>query len=230
MKKQVIPNHIAIILDGNRRWAKKRGLPTFFGHKKGADRLKEIVEYSQKIGVRVLTTYVFSTENWNRSTQEVSYLMDLLVEFFNKYLAEMKAKNIKFRHLGSRERLSKKVCEILDGAEKETEKNTGIIFCVALNYGGRNELVEAVRKIVKKGIPSQKITEAVIEQNLYSAELPDPDLVIRTSGEKRLSGFLLWQSAYSELYFTKTLWPDFTPIKLDKAIVEFNDRQRRFGK
>jgi undecaprenyl diphosphate synthase len=228
--KPIIPNHIAIILDGNRRWAKKRGLPSIIGHKKGAERLKEIISYSAEIGVKIFTAYVFSTENWHRSKKEVDYLMKLLVDFIDKYLVEMKEKNIRFKHLGSKDELSDVVKDKIAKTEQETKNNTGMIFCPALNYGGRDELVKAVRKIVKTKIVSEKITEETIAENLYITGVSDPDLLIRTSGEQRLSGFLLWQSAYSELYFTKTLWPDFTPTQLDKAIEEYNNRQRRFGK
>ncbi len=222
-----IPRHIAFIMDGNRRWAKERGLPKLVGHQKGAEALKKIINHCGQIGVDVVTVYAFSTENWDRPKEEVDYLMELIVNWIGDYLPEIKEKGIRFRHMGNRDRLPDKVLKSLDAAIEETKDNHKMVFNLALNYGGRDELTRAVEKIARTG---EMITEEKVSNNLDSANLPDPDLVIRTSGEMRLSGFLLWQAAYSELYFTKKYWPDFDEEELDKAIEEYNSRQRRFGK
>ena len=226
---QKIPKHVAIIMDGNRRWAKERGLPTLMGHKKGAETVKKIVTHAGNLGVKVVTVYSFSTENWNRPAEEVSYLMNLFVEWIDGYLPEIKSKGICFRFIGKEDDLPDKVLARLKKAAEETKDNKNLIFNLAINYGGRDELVRAVKKIADRG-EAAKISEEMISANLDTAGLPDPDLVIRTSGEQRLSGFLLWQSAYSELYFPSVYWPDFDEREFDKAIEEYNHRQRRFGK
>lgn len=226
---QKIPEHVAIIMDGNRRWAKERGLPTLMGHKKGAETVKKIVTHAGNLGVKVITVFSFSTENWSRSADEVSYLMDLFVEWIDGYLPEIKSKGISFRFIGKEDGLPDKVLARLKKAAGETKDNKNLIFNLAINYGGRDELVRAVKKIVDRG-EAAEISEELINANLDTAGLPDPDLIIRTSGEQRLSGFLLWQSAYSELYLPSVYWPDFDEREFDKAIEEYNHRMRRFGK
>ena len=226
---QKIPEHVAIIMDGNRRWAKERGLPTLMGHKKGADMVKKIIEHAGNLGVRVVTVFAFSTENWSRSADEVDYLMNLFVEWIDGYLPEIMSKGICFRFIGKEDGLSDKVVARLKKAVDETKDNSKLTFNLALNYGGRDELVRAVKKIADRG-EAAEISEEMISANLDTAGLPDPDLIIRTSGEQRLSGFLLWQSAYSEMYFPAVYWPDFDEKEIDKAIEEYNHRQRRFGK
>lgn len=222
-----IPKHIAFIMDGNRRWATENGLPKLVGHQKGAEILKKIINHCGELGVQVVTVYAFSTENWDRPSEEVNYLMALIVEWINNYLSEITSKGIQLRHIGNRERLPEKVLKCLDNAVAQTKDNNKMVFNLAFNYGGRDELKRAVNRLVSESRP---ITEKNITDSLDTAGLPDPDLVIRTSGEMRLSGFLLWQAAYAELYFAEKYWPDFNEIELDKAISEFNSRQRRFGK
>jgi undecaprenyl diphosphate synthase len=225
-----IPDHIAIILDGNRRWAKAKGLPTFFGHKKGMENAKKIVLHAQNRGVKVITMYGFSTENWSRSEKEVGYLMKLFEKYIDKNIADYKKRGIRFRHIGSLKELPASLQEKIKHAIELTKDCTGIIANMALNYGGRDEIKRAIQKIIKSGVKASEIDFETISHNLDTAGLPDPDLVIRTSGEQRTSGFLLWQGAYSELYFPKVEWPDFDTDQFDKAIAEFNKRQRRFGK
>lgn len=225
-----IPEHIAIILDGNRRWAKAKGLPTFFGHKKGMENAKKIVLHAQKMGVKVITMYGFSTENWSRSEKEVGYLMKLFEKYIDANIADYKKRGIRFRHIGSLKELPVSLQEKIKHAIELTKDCTGIIANMALNYGGRDEIKRAVQKIIKSGIKASEVDFETISRNLDTAGLPDPDLVIRTSGEQRTSGFLLWQGAYSELYFPKVEWPDFDTDQFDKAVIEFNKRQRRFGK
>lgn len=225
-----IPEHIAIILDGNRRWAKAKGLPTFFGHKKGMENAKKIVLHAQKMGVKVITMYGFSTENWSRSEKEVGYLMKLFEKYIDTNIADYKKRGIRFRHIGSLKELPVSLQEKIKHAIELTKDCTGIIANMALNYGGRDEIKRAVQKIIKSGTKASEVDFETISRNLDTAGLPDPDLVIRTSGEQRTSGFLLWQGAYSELYFPKVEWPDFDTDQFDKAIAEFNKRQRRFGK
>ena len=225
-----IPNHIAIIPDGNRRWAKSKGLPTLVGHKKGFDKTVDIVIHAQKIGVKVITFYAFSTENWDRAKEEVDYLMDLFTQFFNKYMKKFHKLGIKLRHLGNMDRLPVTSAERLKAGVELTKDNDGLIVQLALNYGGRDEIKRAIQKIVAQGKSETEISEELIGQSLDTAGVPDPDLIIRTSGETRLSGFLLWQSAYSELHFVEKYWPEFTIKDFDDVIADFNNRQRRFGK
>ena len=225
-----IPSHVAIILDGNRRWAKERGLPTFFGHRKGMENAKKIVLYAQKVGVKVITMYAFSTENWSRSEKEVNYLMKLFENYIDKYIGDYHKRGVKFRHIGSLKELPASLQKKLKNAIELTKNNKGIIANLALNYGGRDEIKRTVQKLVSRGVKAEEVTLDLISANLDTAGLPDPDLIIRTSGEQRVSGFLIWQGAYSELYFPKTHWPDFGEKEFDKAIEEFNKRQRRFGK
>lgn len=228
-----LPKHIAIIMDGNRRWAKKRNLDPRLGHKKGAEVLENIVKYCNKIGIKYLTVYAFSTENWKRSKEEVGALMLLLQNYLDDFAKRADTDNIKIKMLGNREGLSKGLLKSLDNAIERTKNNTGVNFNVAFNYGGRDEIVKAVRKIAnevkEKNIEIEDITEELISNNLYTSGEPDPDLMIRTSGEIRTSNFLPWQLVYSEFYFTDKLWPDFTEDDLDEAINEYNRRNRKFG-
>lgn len=216
-------------MDGNRRWAKKRGLPPMAGHKKGYEKMKDVGDWCLARGIDFLTVYAFSTENWHRSKKEVDYLMNLLQQGLTKELPQFMEKNIRLKIIGSRDKLSAKLKKAIEAAENKTKDNTAGTLNIAINYGGRLEVVEAVRKIIKQGIPAGKITEDTISENVWTAGEPDPELIIRTSGEHRLSGFLTWQGVYSELYFTKKFWPDFSEKDLDEAIVEFNRRTRRFG-
>lgn len=228
-----IPQHIAIIMDGNGRWAKAQGKVRTYGHKAGAEVLKTIVRAADKIGVKVLTVYAFSTENWKRPLEEVNFIMDLLCLYLTKEIDEFNANNVQVRFIGTRVGMSAKVLEKMDYALESTKDNTGIILNIAVNYGSQLEIVEAVRKIAAKAaageISAAKIDEATIENNLYTAGLPAPDLLIRPGGDVRISNFLLWQIAYAEIYYTKTYWPDFKPEDLVDAIRVFQGRERRFG-
>lgn len=232
-KKNNLPTHIAIIMDGNRRWAKNNNLDVRLGHKKGAETLENIVRYCNKIGIKYLTVYAFSTENWKRSKEEVGALMLLLQNYLDDFAKRADTENIKINMLGNREELSKGLLKSIDNAIEKTKNNTGINFNVAFNYGGRDEIVRAVKKIandVKNNIIDiEAINEELISNNLYTKNVPDPDLMIRTSGEIRTSNFLPWQLVYSEFYFTDKLWPDFTEKDLDKAVEVYNTRTRKFG-
>ena len=233
MDKNNLPKHIAIILDGNRRWAKAKGRPASFGHKTGADTLEKIVRYANKIGIKHLTAYVFSTENWKRTTEEVSAIMAILQNYLDDFSKRANLENIKINIIGNPDRLSQKMQKSLQNCMERTKNNTGIVFNIALNYGGRDEIVRAVRtiaeKVQKDEIKPEEITENTISENLYTKNQPDPDLVIRTSGEERISNFLLWQIAYSEFLFVQKNWPDFTEEDLDRAIEEYQKRTRKFG-
>lgn len=228
-----LPTHIAIIMDGNRRWAKNNKLDVRLGHKKGAETLENIVRYANKIGIKYLTVYAFSTENWKRSKEEVGALMLLLQNYLDDFAKRADTENIKINMLGSRENLSKGLLKSIDKAIDKTKDNTGITFNVAFNYGGRNEILAAVKKIAENvkndKIHIDDITEELITENLYTKNMPDPDLLIRTSGEIRTSNFLPWQIVYSEFYFTEKLWPDFNENDLDEAIEEYNRRNRKYG-
>ena len=228
-----LPEHIAIIMDGNRRWAKQRHLDPRLGHKKGAETLENIVKYCNKIGIKYLTVYAFSTENWKRSKEEVGALMLLLQHYLDDFSKRADTDNIKIKMLGDRNGLAKGLLNSLDNAIERTKNNTGVTFNVAFNYGGRDEIIKAVRKIAEEveneRINIEDINENLISENLYTAGMPDPDLMIRTSGEIRLSNFLPWQLVYSEFYFTDKLWPEFTNEDLDEAIEEYNRRNRKFG-
>lgn len=228
-----IPNHVAIILDGNGRWAKKRMMPRQYGHAKGAQVVEQICEDAWNMGIQYLTVYAFSTENWNRPDSEVKILMDIFSKYMVDKLQKVGQKNMKIRFIGERSRLDKAMIEKIENLEESTKDNTGLNFTVALNYGSRDEMVRAMRKIaaeIKEGkLEPEDITEEKYNTYLDTAELPDPDLLIRTSGEQRLSNYLLWQLAYSEFYFTDVPWPAFTKEELIKAIEEYNHRHRRFG-
>ena len=226
--------HIAIIMDGNRRWAKERNLPSAFGHKKGVDALKAAMRACDDFGVKYLTVYAFSTENWNRKPEEVSFLMDLLTQTLKNELKEMHENNVVISFIGDTSKLNPKLQEILAHSVETTQNNTGVNLQIAFNYGARDEIVHAVKNICKKiesgEIKSEDITEDTISKNLYTKNIPDPDLLIRTGGEMRVSNYLLWQIAYSELLVTKRYWPEFDKKALAEAILEFHSRQRRYGK
>ncbi len=224
-----LPKHIGVIMDGNGRWAKKRGLPRSAGHKAGADSLKKIVTACNKMGIRYITVYAFSTENWSRPKAEVDFLMNLLLGYLRDAENTLAGENVVIRAIGSRKELSEEIQEQIIKTEEFTKNNTGIVMNIALNYGSREEITTAVRSIVRDGIGEENITPELISERLYTASQPDPDLLIRTSGEIRLSNFMLWQLAYSEMYFTEKLWPDFSVKDLERAIVEYQRRNRRFG-
>ncbi len=222
-----LPAHIAIIMDGNGRWAKKRGLPRAAGHRAGAMVVEDMAEACSKIGVKALTLYAFSTENWSRPAAEVSLLMDLLCDFLDKKREKMRANNIRLAAIGRLDALPEKARARLEKTISALSSNTGLVLSLALNYGARQEIADAVRRAQADGI--KDITEADISARLYTSALPEVDLIIRTSGEKRLSNFLLWQAAYAEFYFTETFWPDFKAPQLFEALADYQKRERRFG-
>lgn len=230
----VIPNHIAMIMDGNRRWARKRGLPTQLGHSAGAETMQKIAEYCEELGVKHMTVYAFSTENWKRTKEEVDYLMKLLEKYIKEFDKKIKGRNIRLKLLGDITPLPEGLKNGIREIEEKTKNNDGLTVNIAINYGGRAELVNATKKIsedVSNGkINIEDINDELLSKYMYLQDMPDPDLLIRTGGEIRLSGFLTWQSVYSELYFTDCLWPDFNEKELDKAIEEYNHRKRNFGK
>ena len=232
--KETNLQHIAIIMDGNRRWAKEHNLPSAFGHKKGVDSLKAAMRACDDFGVKYLTVYAFSTENWNRSSEEVAFLMDLLAVTLQNELNEMNENNVVINFIGDTTKLSEKLQKILKNSVETTKNNTGVNLQIAFNYGARDEIVHAVKDICKKvqtgEILPENITENTISNNLYTKNIPDPDLLIRTGGEMRISNYLLWQIAYSELLVTKRYWPEFDKEALAEAILEFHNRQRRYGK
>ena len=232
--KNKVPSHIAVIMDGNGRWAKQKGKPRVFGHKNGVNSVKEVIDGCGELGVKFLTLYAFSTENWNRPALEVKTLMTLLVSSLKKELAELQKNNIRLITLGNINDLPKNVQKELKEVIKKTEKNTALTLSLALSYGSREEIVNVIKNISKKVVNNEinieEIDENIINNHLYTFSLPDVDLLIRTSGEKRISNFLLWQIAYAELYFTKVLWPDFKKENLYNAILDYQNRERRFGK
>ncbi len=225
----VIPEHLGIIMDGNRRWAKARGLPTFEGHRRGYDKLKEVGDWCLDRGVQIITVFAFSTENWKRTQEEVAYLMDLLLRALTQEIDEFMRRDIRVRVIGRRAGLSEKMRLAADQVWEETRGNSRGLLQLAINYGGQTEIVDAVRALCASGTKPEEINEQMIRSNLYAPNVPPPDLIIRTSGEQRLSGFLTWESAYSELYFTKTHWPDFSQSDLDAALDWYANRERRFG-
>jgi len=231
--REGLPGHIAVIMDGNGRWATKRGLPRALGHRAGVESLREVVNICSSLGIGYLTVYAFSTENWKRPKEEVNILMDLLVEYLNKEIAELHSKNVRVRAIGRISELPVKAVEALADAEKLTVNNTGLTLNLALNYGGRTEITEAVKKIVEKAINGEinpaQVNEDLIASCLYTGDMPDPDLLIRPSGELRISNFLLWQVAYAEFWYCPVLWPDFRKVHLLEAVVDYQTRQRRFG-
>ena len=233
MNDENFPNHIAIIMDGNRRWAREKKMPIKLGHKTGADTLEKITKYANKIGVKYLTVYAFSTENWNRSEEEVSALMMLLKSYIDDFSKRADLENIKINVIGDLARLSESLQKSIKKCVERTINNTGLVLNIAFNYGGRAEMIKATKEIaedVKNGkITADDITEEVIESHLYTANMQDPDLMIRTSGELRTSGFLLWQMSYTEFLFMDKYWPDFSESDLDFAIEEYQKRNRKFG-
>ncbi|MBR3968774.1 MAG: isoprenyl transferase [Clostridia bacterium] len=223
-----LPTHIAIIMDGNGRWAKKRSLPRTAGHAAGSKTFKDIARYCNKIGLKYLTVYAFSTENWKRPKEEI----DNIMKIFKEYLEDtknFKDENIRLQFIGDRSVLSEDIQRLMKQSEEDSKNATGLHLNIAMNYGGRDEIVHAVKEIVAEGIDSADITEQMISDKLYTKGQPDPDFIIRPSGEYRLSNYLIWQSAYAEYWFSDILWPDFKPKDLEKAIDEFNNRNRRFG-
>jgi undecaprenyl diphosphate synthase len=224
-----LPEHVAIIMDGNGRWASSRRLPRVEGHRAGIQAVRESVETSARLGIGVLTLYAFSVENWKRPASEVSTLMSLLKRYLRMELGTLLKNNIRFRVVGRREELAPDIQRELAEAEAETAGNTGMRFNIALNYGGRAEIVDAVRRAIAERIKVEDLDEARFSELLYTAGLPDPDLLIRTSGELRVSNFLLWQIAYAEIWVTETLWPDFTKRDLLEAIIGYQKRERRYG-
>lgn len=229
MTELKIPDHIAIILDGNGRWAKKQNRPRTFGHKEGAENVIRIAKSCKKFGVKTLTLYAFSTENWKRPATEVGFLMDLLIKFVNSKLEQLMAEDCKINFLGDISKLPAKTKDACDLALDKTKDNKSLVINIALNYGGRDEIVHAFKEIMEKGYVPDEITEELISENLYTAGQSDPDLLIRPGGEIRLSNFLIYQLAYTELYFTDVLWPDFTEDDLREAILAFTKRDRRYG-
>ena len=231
--KNYMPKHIAIIMDGNRRWAKAKGKPASFGHKEGAKTLEKIVRYANKIGLQYITVYAFSTENWKRAEDEVKALMLLLQNYLDDYSKRADTENIRVKILGDISALSEGMQKSIIKCMERTKDNTGVTFNIALNYGGRNEILKAVKEIAEEikdeKIDIKDITEEMISNHLYTKNESDPDLVIRTSGELRLSNFLPWQSVYAELLFIQKNWPDFEEEDLDKAIIEYQKRTRKFG-
>ena len=232
--KETNLQHIAIIMDGNRRWAKQKGLPSAFGHKKGVDALKTVMRACDDFGIKYLTVYAFSTENWNRKPEEVDFLMDLLGKTLENELQEMHENGVVINFIGDLTKLSQKLQKILSNAVEVTKNNTGVRLQIAFNYGARDEMVHAVKNIagmLKTGeITENDIDADLISKSLYTKNIPDPDLLIRTGGEMRVSNYLLWQIAYAEFFVTKTLWPDFDKAALAQAVEEFHSRQRRYGK
>lgn len=227
--KETNLKHIAIIMDGNRRWAKEHCLPSAMGHKKGVDALKKVVKGAHNFGVKYLTLYAFSTENWNRNQEEVDFLMGLLASTIKNELKELHQNDVKLKFIGDIKGLNCDLQKILAEAEATTKDNTGVNLQIAINYGARNELVNAVKELVKDNIAPDKIDEETLKNYLYTKNIPDPDLLIRTGGEMRVSNYLLWQIAYSEIYITKKYWPEFDENELQISIEEFNKRQRRYG-
>lgn len=225
-----LPRHVAIIMDGNGRWAKQRGLPRAAGHQQGTENLRRLLKSAVEFGIEILTIYAFSTENWNRPRREVQLLMRILETVIDRELRELNENGVQIRHIGELDgvdpRLAKKVLE----ACETTRNNNRLILNVAFNYGGRDEIVHAVQKIIRDGIPAEDITEDLISSCLYTSGLPDPDFIIRTSGEYRLSNFLIWQGAYAEHYYTDVYWPDFDKEHFQAALIEYGRRKRRFGK
>lgn len=232
--KERLPKHVAIIMDGNGRWAKKRSMPRVMGHRAGVETIRDIVKASSTIGIKYLTVYGFSTENWNRPSDEVNALMNLLVEYLRNEIDELHQNRVVVNSIGNIDGLPEMCREELAKAYEKTKNNNGLVLNLAFNYGGRDEIKNAVRKIaarVEKGeITSEQIDEETISENLYTAGMADPDIVIRPSGEYRISNFLLWQIAYSELWFTELYWPDFKPCHLYQAILDYQNRDRRFGR
>lgn len=234
MENNTVPQHVAIIMDGNRRWAKKRLLPAALGHAQGVDALENALDVCIKFGIKYLTVYAFSTENWRRSQEEVDSIMKLLMKNINDFNKRIKGRKIRFQFVGDIHRLSPELQKGIRKIEEQTKDKEDLIFSVAINYGGRAEMTFVAKKIAEEvqngSLKIDDITEETINERLQTQNIPDPDLLIRTGGEERLSGFLLWQCAYSELYFTDVLWPDFDEKEFQKAVEEYQNRKRNFGK
>lgn len=224
-----IPQHIAVIMDGNGRWASQRGLPRLAGHRAGTENIRAIVSEASRLGVRYLTLYAFSTENWNRPSFEVQGLMQILSDFIDRETQNLHAQQVRLRHIGRLAGLNSFLAQKVEQAVALTQANSGLTLAIAFNYGGRADIVDAVRRIVATGVDASQIDEPLISSHLSTSGMPDPDMVIRTSGERRLSNFLIWQAAYSEYWFTPIFWPDFRPEHLQQAISEYGKRSRRFG-
>ncbi|MCY6356628.1 isoprenyl transferase [Clostridium sp. ZS2-4] len=228
-----IPKHIAIIMDGNGRWAKEKKLPRSFGHKAGVETIREVVKECSRLGIHYLTLYAFSTENWKRPAEEVNTLMKLLVEYLKKELAELNSQGVVVNNIGDISKLPQICQNELNNAYEITKNNTGLILNLAINYGGRDEILYAVKKIIdelkENKVTYKEINEKVIAKHLYTTNMPDPDIIIRTAGEQRLSNFMLWQCAYSEFWYTDIKWPDFKREDLQKAIYDYQNRDRRYG-
>ncbi len=231
---KTVPAHLAIIMDGNGRWAQKRGLPRAMGHKKGAETVKEITRACGELGIKYLTLYAFSTENWQRPPEEIDTLMGLLRDYLKSDLKEIQENGVRIRFIGERYMLDSDIAGQMEKLEKETAANNKMTLCIALSYGSRQEIIAAARKIAamaKAGqISPEDIDIKMFSDMLYTRDIPDPDLVLRTSGEQRVSNYLLWQLAYAELFFTPTLWPDFTKAELEAVLTDYSNRERRYGK
>jgi len=225
-----IPQHVAIIMDGNGRWALQRGLPRLAGHKAGTENLRRVIRASVEFGVKYLTIYAFSTENWGRPPEEVKGLMYILEDVIDRELNELHKEGVQLRHIGRLERLAPSLQEKVLDAIEVTKNNDRLILNIAFNYGGRDEIVQAIQRMMKDGILPEKVTDELVSQYLYTVGVPDPDLIIRTSGELRVSNFLIWQAAYSEWYITPTFWPDFDKDEYRRALEAFAQRDRRYGK
>lgn len=224
-----MPEHVAIIMDGNGRWAKKRNRPRLFGHHAGMKTLSKIVRKSSEMGIKILSVYAFSTENWKRSREEVDGLMTIAVDYFNKEIDELKANNVKVRVIGDLAGLHPKVIAAAEKAMVASQDNSGLVFNVALNYGGRDEIIHGVKALIREGFTEAEITVDALNQRLYTAGMKDPDMIVRTSGEERLSNFMLWQAAYAEFFFIETLWPDFDERAYVDLIKSYQHRNRRYG-
>jgi len=225
-----LPNHVAIIPDGNGRWARKRGLPRSIGHREGANVIEKMMEHAGNIGIKYLSIYAFSTENWKREKSEVDYIMDLLKEFLDSAEKKIRSRNIRIKIIGSRENLDEDLKKSIVNIEKKTENNDKLLLIIALNYGGRKEITDCIQRIMSENKNKDiEITEDLVSDYLYTKDIPDPDLLIRTSGEFRSSNFYIWQMAYTEYYFTEVLWPSFSKDDFNKAILEYQKRKRRYG-
>ncbi len=225
-----VPAHVAFIMDGNGRWATQRGLPRLEGHRVGVDRVHKVLETLGNKGVRYVTLYAFSTENWNRPADEVQGLLEILYDALQNQTRELHDNNVRIVHIGKTDGLSPELQEAVADAQELTRENSGITLNVAFNYGGRDEILEAVKQVVRDGVAADDVDEALFGSYLFTGRTPDPDLIIRTGGEMRISNFLLWQSAYSEYYHTPTLWPDLDSAELEQVLADFANRQRRFGR
>lgn len=226
-KFKILPTHIGIIMDGNGRWAQKRNLPRYYGHKEGIESVRRVVKTAKKYGVKYLTLYSFSTENWKRPKEEVEFLFKLMEERLKKEGEKLNKQNVRVRFIGNRKQLPQRLQKIMGDVEELTKNNNGFNLTFAINYGGREEILQAIKKVKKYKI--KDLNEDNFKRYLYTKDLPDPDIIVRTAGEKRISNFLLWQSSYSEFYFTKTLWPDFSEEDFLKVLSDYQRRKRKFG-